>query len=539
MTAHGAPASVSGVIRDTQGTPQVGAMVQLLRSDASVVASSFTDLHGHFQIRRIDPGTYQLKAMATSFLPALRENLKVRSNTVVNLTLTTLFEAAQWLPVQKRPANEDDEDWLWTLRSSANRPLLRMLEDGPLVVMEEGNGRGQPLRARVTLGTGAHAFGQGGLRDRIEVDHSSRDDRQLIARADFAAGGSSAFDSMIGLRRDFSPGHTMRTVLAVDDQPGIQGLPGQQGLRSLTLRTSDTFKITDGISAEAGNEFEAIQLGRILVSSHPFAAVKWSRGDDTLSYRMATSRGLQYAAGVEDAGSAPPLVAELDGNLRVERGLHQQVGFAHNTGAVRVEVVVFGDRMTNPVLNGGGRLSPVDASGGDLLYDGANGLIRASGPDYTTVGFAGEMSSRLPANTWVSFSFADGDAVALNHAAAGLSLGEVLSGLHAQRAQMYAIALNGKVDRTGTRWKTSYRTQTSDTVTAVAPFDGSLPDAYLTIYIRQPIRSGRVLPGGVEALVDIRNLLAQGYRPFVTRDGSTLYLAQAERSIQAGLSFTF
>jgi hypothetical protein len=43
----------------------------------------------------------------------------------------------------------------------------------------------------------------------------------------------------------------------------------------------------------------------------------------------------------------------------------------------------------------------------------------------------------------------------------------------------------------------------------------------------------------MEALIDVRNLLAQGYRPFVTQDGSTLYFAQAERSIQGGLSFSF
>ena len=32
---------------------------------------------------------------------------------------------------------------------------------------------------------------------------------------------------------------------------------------------------------------------------------------------------------------------------------------------------------------------------------------------------------------------------------------------------------------------------------------------------------------------------SEGYRPFLTRDGSTLYFAQSERSIQGGLSFSF
>ena len=62
---------------------------------------------------------------------------------------------------------------------------------------------------------------------------------------------------------------------------------------------------------------------------------------------------------------------------------------------------------------------------------------------------------------------------------------------------------------------------------------------YLSFLLRQPIRYRRVIPNGVEALVDVRNLLAEGYRPFVSSDGSTLYFAEAARCVQGGLSFTF
>jgi hypothetical protein len=39
--------------------------------------------------------------------------------------------------------------------------------------------------------------------------------------------------------------------------------------------------------------------------------------------------------------------------------------------------------------------------------------------------------------------------------------------------------------------------------------------------------------------VDVRNLLAEGYRPFVSNDGSVLYFAQISRAVEGGLSFTF
>jgi hypothetical protein len=48
-----------------------------------------------------------------------------------------------------------------------------------------------------------------------------------------------------------------------------------------------------------------------------------------------------------------------------------------------------------------------------------------------------------------------------------------------------------------------------------------------------------ILPSGLEALIDVRNLLAQGYRPVLSSDGSTVYLVQGTRCIRAGLAFSF
>jgi hypothetical protein len=43
----------------------------------------------------------------------------------------------------------------------------------------------------------------------------------------------------------------------------------------------------------------------------------------------------------------------------------------------------------------------------------------------------------------------------------------------------------------------------------------------------------------MEALLEIRNLIAQGYVPVVGRDGQTLYLVQSARSVRGGVAFTF
>ena len=166
-----APASVSGVVHDSAGVPQIGAEVQLLRSDFTVVASTYTDSKGRFVLSSIFPGHYALKAMNPSFLPSMRENLHLRGGTtVVNLTLNTLYEVMQWLPAQPRAANARSDDWDWTLRSAADRPLLRWLEDGPLVVVSDGSGSAPKLKARIMATGQAGSFGESGQRFSATVE---------------------------------------------------------------------------------------------------------------------------------------------------------------------------------------------------------------------------------------------------------------------------------------------------------------------------------------------------------------------------------
>jgi hypothetical protein len=62
---------------------------------------------------------------------------------------------------------------------------------------------------------------------------------------------------------------------------------------------------------------------------------------------------------------------------------------------------------------------------------------------------------------------------------------------------------------------------------------------FLDIFIRQPIPTLGFLPAHMEALVDLRNLLAQGYVPVMGTDGQTVYLVQSARSIRGGMTINF
>jgi hypothetical protein len=64
-------------------------------------------------------------------------------------------------------------------------------------------------------------------------------------------------------------------------------------------------------------------------------------------------------------------------------------------------------------------------------------------------------------------------------------------------------------------------------------------EPYFNFFIRQPIPNIGFLPAHMEVLVEIRNLLAQGYIPVLGEDGRTLYLLQAARALRGGVAFSF
>ncbi|HLM83501.1 MAG TPA: carboxypeptidase-like regulatory domain-containing protein, partial [Terriglobales bacterium] len=163
-TAHAIPGTISGYVRDASGAPQMGAAVEVLGSAAQAL-KVFTDDHGFYSFASLLPGTYSIKVIAPSFLPALREKIGVRAGAkrMVNVTLTTLFEAIQLVPLR---SPVDDDDWKWTLRSVANRPILRVLEDGTTVVAQSGESAADhDLKGSVSFLAGSPGQGFGSPSD--------------------------------------------------------------------------------------------------------------------------------------------------------------------------------------------------------------------------------------------------------------------------------------------------------------------------------------------------------------------------------------
>jgi len=540
-----APGSVSGTVRDSAGVPQIGAEVQMLGADLMVIATVYTDSNGRFAIPSVLPGRYAFKAIGPWFLPSMRENIRVRSNTVVNLTMNTLYEAMQWLPAEPRSGNAQKDDWKWTLRSAANRPLLRWLEDGPLVVVSDGAGAHPRLKARLMASGQEGTFGESGERIAAAIEDTPSDSRELLARVEFDPGSNGDMESMLGFRQDLGFAGSVQSVAAVALHPEMSAADGA-GVDEAAVRSWETIHLGDEFEVEAGSTQVLARLSSAspdtVATVLPFASAAWRGTDSAIRYRMTTFLpGVQNGVGAEDsqARSWLPGITARNGSLAIEHGLHQELGWARNTDVSGFGVLVFGDRIDDPVVEAMSHFAAGNSTASEVLSDPMSGLVRAVGPEFSSTGVTANFEHRLPGGNQARVEFAYGNALVMPSSAQPATLERLLAGAHPRAAQSYSLSLSGTLEGTQIRWRASYRWQPEDTVTQVAPFTADAAEPYMNLSNRQPIHLSHDSSGHFYALVDVRNLLAQGYRPYLLSDGSLLIFAQDQRGVSAGLAFNF
>src|SRR5439155_5943 len=109
------------------------------------------------------------------------------------------------------------------------------------------------------------------------------------------------------------------------------------------------------------------------------------------------------------------------------------------------------------------------------------------------------------------------------------------------KTNVQVAKFSGTLPGAKTRWMASYRWTDGPALTPVDMFNASAgqADPFLNLFVRQPIPKNAFLPCHMDAIVDVRNLLAQGYVPVMGQDGRTVYLVQSARAIRGGVAFTF
>ena len=547
--------TIAGLVRDAAGMPQMGALIQVLLPGADSYRIALTDSRGRYRLTDIPPGTYEIRATAALFLPAVRSHLHIDRGThsIVNLTMGTLLDAAPWLPAARRSGTESVDDWTWTLRSSANRPILRVTDHtsagashsvsySSSAVAERRNTVSQ---ARVTLLDGDGGFGHGGTHDVFLIATRGGDDAGVL-RADFSGPRqpypvNPSADISLGVSRPLPAGGQSRSLLSFVSHPELAGANGSVGMQAAVLRNAQRFELGDAVRIDAGSVLTDVNMGGNALALEPFLRVSLQTMPGLhLVYSYTAARGTESYDDLDVVQAALPVAISKDGRLRLATGHHQALAAATRLGEKgTLEFAAYRDVTDSNTLGGSGTLTAQDLAGGGVISDPTTQSFRAQTRGYNAAGIRVFVSQPLTPALTVSGQFTTGEALAASSGDGTVPLATALAGLHTRHAYSAQVSADGKLVRAGTSLHASYRWQPEDLLTPVDAFHNSLQGAYLSCILRQPLRLAHILPDGVEAVVDVNNLLAQGYQPFLSRDGRTLFLAESPRMLQAGVSFNF
>ena len=538
------PGAISGYVRDASGIPQMGAVVEIAGSAARTL-TVFTDGAGFYSATDLLPGLYSIKVSVPSFLPALREKVGLHAggNLRLNITLSTLLNAMRVAPLR---GSFEDDDWKWTLRSVANRPVLRVFDDPSASAEQSPEQQDHDLKASLSFLAGSAAGGYGSGSDMstgfsLERSIFSADRVGLSGNVGYGDGLPAAvLRAMFSHRLPDGSGPSMAITMRrfAPSDPNLHNA----ALQALALSAGDDLTIGDVLEFNFGSELQTIQfLGRV-TAFRPFGSVNLHLSPNTvLEYKYATSlpntraeKG--YDSAPADLSEADPRVSMANFSTRLERAHHQELSASQRLGKNKMQVAVFSDRVANTALTGTGEVS---AAGGCLLPDVYSGTFTYAGDTLETRGLRVVLERKLASDLTATLDYAYGGVLDLSKP--DVELQDARQWITTQRRHALAARLSGTVPGSHAHWIASYRWINGPALTPVDMFNSSpgQSDPFLNVFIRQPIPTLGFLPAHMEALVDLHNLLAQGYVPVMGQDGHTVYLVQAARSVRGGVTITF
>jgi hypothetical protein len=543
------PGAISGTVRNSSGVPQMGAVVELLANSAPRNQTVLTDTRGAFSINGLLPGLYTVKVTAPSFLPTIRERVRLQSGAslLINVTLNTLFEAIQLVPKRKVSASEDD-DWRWALRSMANRPILRLADDDPLVVVQRCENADGQLKARVSFisSSDGDSISNSGVNTNFQVEQSIFGKRSLTpARWSLNGGvGSSTNPNAViraGYSREMSDGSSPEVALTAKHFASLN--PNQPAIQALALSIANSMTFGDYLELGYGEETQMVQFKDRATSFRPYASLSAHPTKNTiLRYGYATSApDLRAAKGFDtapaDLSESNPRVTLTPQGQRIERASHNEISISQRFGQHKVQLALFSDTVHNAALTGTGDAFTSDNNA--LIGDPFSGNFYYNGGNFHTQGVRAVYSHPIAPGVDATFDYGYGGVLTAPESLVQVS--QTSTSLVTVKRNSAAAKISGTTPHTKTRVIASYRWLSGSGLTPVDMFNASAGETepYLSFFVRQPIPTMHIFPNGLEALIDVRNLLAQGYRPVLSADGSTVYLVQGSRVIRAGLSFNF
>jgi hypothetical protein len=551
LPCAGAPGAnkISGVVVDPAGTPQMGATV--LVSSEQLVGTSpvqlLTNDRGRFSTATLPAGLYSIRVTLAGYLPVMEQHVDVNTEhaTLLQIVLGSVFSSFEKL---RRQPDEpvDSDDWTWVLRTSAaTRPVLRWQDD--TIALDSATlqdpselSRTDPVHGRLELTSGAdHPGSIGDLADspgtEFVYDVGLGGKSKFVMAGQFSQEDGSAAGGFAGewLPSGLVGVGPVTTVLVRESQLG----PGGPTFRGMRLSHDDQLALGRLVSIRYGADFVFAGFNGTTSALRPRAEVAVQLARAWRVSAIVATHPWQDAAGSEgalqsalDTLDAFPTLLIRDGRPVLENGLHEELAIDHVLSP-RADLIasVFHDLSTHTAVIGrGGPGSP------DFLQDYFSEAFAYDGGASSSGGARLVYREKVSNNLTTTVVYAYAGALAPN----GVVAAELRDELATRYRQSLAAAVTATLPRFGTKFTASYKWLNGTTVSNQDVYGESLyhVDPYLSMEIRQPLPS--VFPCHMEVQADMGNLLAQGYVPISTGDGSVV-LVPSYRYFRGGLSLQF
>ena len=567
---------IAGQVVNASGIPQMGATVLLLDQVDRVVTRALTDESGAFLFPSVAPGVYSLKVTLASFLPAVKRNILVQPGmrSLLSVNLAGALSTIELVYSSSSPTPLMSDQWKWALRSAlSTRPVLRLrpaidLPSSPLpgepgapafsdtlaIVRVSGGeeGRITPYGNEPDLGT---AFA-------LATSLYGTNQLQLSGNVGYsAATGTPA----AGFRTSYSRGApgsepnahfnlTMRQLF-LPARAGVGLITGQQGaapsLRTMEAGFSNRRDLSDNLRLEYGFSIESVSFLNTLNYASPFGRLTYEI-EEGESVDVAFSSGAPPPDLVPFEGpnaslqrdlaalSLFPRVSLRNGQAKVQRTTSFEIAYRRTFGSRMFTAAAYQEAVNNLAITMVAPDGAVPPS--ELLPDLLAHSAVFNAGDYRAMGYMFSFTQSLLDELNITLAAGSGNAL--------LPGGHTLDSdhpdglrkmLHHGQRRWVALVANGRIPATGTRYTASYQWADRRALTAGHFYltQSVRPDIGWNVYVRQPVPAMPGFRGRFEATVDLRNLLAQGYLPFVTLDGRRVLLLHSPRSIRGGVSFIF
>ena len=540
--------TISGVVLDPSGTPQMGASVWLISEDASgrIVAQILSNQNGAFFTDHLKPGKYAVRVSVAGFLPAMERHVAVMSNltTLLRVQVDTVFSSLDTLR-RKSNAPAEEDDWKWVLRSSTATRTILQWDDSGRQIASSTLGADLPNakrpRALVQVTNGALRPGSASNLPNAPATAVSYD-QQLGSLGRVLVAGQMSYDR--GTSGSFAgvwfpsgnAGNGPETIFV-----WRQSKFGAEGMEFQGMRFDHTEQLAlgDRILLRAGAEYLHAGIISSVSSLRPHAQLRASLAPGWLATLIVASnppseqwgRTGALESAIDELDSLPPVLFH-NGSPVLEGGWHQELSVKRKmSGQSTLEVAAFHDSTRDQAIFGTGTAaSPEfvqDAFSTAFLYDGGNSSFWG-----TRAAYRQKFSDDLEVAAIYAWAGALSPGRELNMTSSDLRDSFVTSNHHSLAARV-----SGKIPGSGTQFSASYKWISGTTLSRVDQFGEAAyqMDPNLHLSIRQPLPG---LSGRWEALADFSNLLAQGYVSVNGQD-SRIMLVPILRSFRGGVSFQF